>query len=180
MKEKRMLTEFNRGEHYSAHPLDRAEAELDATVRSLENQLQQARQILARIRSAKTGTPENETQVVISGQYAGQRAIDALENYLRARKGQRIPLDRCVQDLIAGGANTGEPRGRSSDPVRRMTHNLKIAIPNRSETFGWEPMAYSRKGLPAIPRRGPGRKGKDVSVTVWLSEETEVGKRKKR
>lgn len=127
-------------------------------------------QTTSKTRSVKTGTEAHtpHSPSVIPGQYAGQRAIDALENYLRARKGLRVPLDRCVQDLIAGGAGTDKTAGRSSDPARRMTHNLKIAVPNRPETFCWEPVVASRKGLPAMPRR-PGRKGPDVSVTVWLT-----------
>lgn len=101
---------------------------------------------------------------VIPGQYIRQRAVDALENYLRSRKGLRIPLDRAVQDLIAGGANAGEPGGRNSDPAKRMRHNLKIAVPNRTETFGWEPVVKTRKGLPGMPKG-------NVSVTVWLADE---------
>ena len=131
-------------------------------------------QIISNARSAKTGMDADDPNLpsVIPGQYVGQRAIDALENYLRARPRLRIPLDKAVQELIAGRANTGQP-GRNSDPAKRMTHNLKIAVPNRTETFGWEPVVETRKGLPGMPKG-------NASVTVWLAEEAGVAKRRKR
>lgn len=170
-KEKVMLTDINRNEQ----PIDRlarAEAEWGATVQDLEQQLQSARAILATIRREKAGINGNsqDQTPVIPGQYAGQRAIDALENYLRARKGMRIPLDRCVQDLIIGGADTGQPRGRSADPFRRMRHNLKIAIGNLTDLFAWEPVADTDTGVP----RG------DVKITIWLKDEPVSPKTKKK
>ena len=143
-----MLTEITRNEHL-AHPFNDALASLEALKRKLENQLKDVNQIIAnivKVQSGVDGSSLPDLPAVIPGQYVGQRAVDALENYLRGRKGLRIPLDRAVQDLIAGGADTGQPGGRSADPAERMTHNLKIAIPNRTETFGWEPVVTTQQG----------------------------------
>ncbi len=121
-------------------------------------------QIISNTRSAKAGldgeTPE--LPPVIPGQYQGLRPIDALENYLRARRGVRIRLARAVEDLLAGGADSGPKKARSPIAAKRMMQDLKIAIPNKAKVFAWEPMAKTRTGRPGTPRG-------DVSITIWLA-----------
>jgi hypothetical protein len=96
-------------------------------------------------------------------EYDGLRAIDALENYLRSRPGIKLPLAQAVEHVLKGGAAWGSPRGRSSDPVRRAIHNIKIALPNRTKTFSWEPTTITAKGWKAAPKG-------NVPITIWLAE----------
>lgn len=148
-----------------------ARAELD----NLKKQTEAVEQILRNVVAARSKmTGERQIPPVRPDEYKGQRAVSALESYLRARRGMKIPLRKAAADLIAGGADPGQPRGRSSDLIQRLMHNLKIALPNRSETFTWEPVVATKKNLPGVP------KGKDIEILVWLSETADIPRRRKR
>jgi len=95
------------------------------------------------------------------------RSFDALELYLRNRRSSEIPLSQAVADLVAGGVDPGQPRGRQTDPAALISHTLKIALPNRRRTFDWEPHGLL-KGI------------KDEEITVWLADSAYVLKRRKR
>ena len=90
------------------------------------------------------------------------KATFALQKYLQARKGMRISLSRAAKDLIAGGLDPGQPRGRKTDPVGLVEQKLRIGLPYLSRIFTWEPMGQTKEGLPGVPKR--------VDATVWLKE----------
>ena len=95
-------------------------------------------------------------------EYKGMKVTRALENYLRARRGMRIPLSRAAHDLVAGGVPHGKPRGRKSDSVGLVEQSLKIGLPYLTRIFSWEPMVQTTKGLPGVP--------KGVDSSVWLAQ----------
>lgn len=123
--------------------------------------------------SPRKKLPASEYLPVRKNEFQGLRAVEALENYLRARPGIRISLKQAVEQILQGGAAWGEPRGRSADPARRAIHNLKIAFSNRSKTFAWEPKTLTRKGWPGVPKG-------DVDIVVWLAESAQTPKKRKR
>ena len=100
-------------------------------------------------------------------EYAGMRAVDALESYFKGRRGLKISLARAVEDLIAGGVDPGKPRGRKTDPAGLVAHTIKITLPNRRETFNWTPDGLL-KGV------------RSEEITIWLAESADQPKRRKR
>jgi hypothetical protein len=102
------------------------------------------------------------------GDFTGQRAVDALGAYLRARREHgKIPFKQAVEDLIAGGAYPGMPRGKQNEPRRLIAHTLKIALPNKKRIFGYQPDGLL-KGV------------KEEEIFVWLAREADEFKPRKR
>lgn len=64
---------------------------------------------------------------VIAGQFKGMRVGPALEAYIKARPGHRIPYERAAEDLYIGGAAIGD---RGNGASGRL-HTLKITLPNK-------------------------------------------------
>jgi hypothetical protein len=104
---------------------------------------------------------------VTPGEYVGQRVVTALESYLRARRGLRIPLTRIVQDLMTGGVDPGSPRGRNNDPARLIAQTVKIALPNKRKTFQWEPDGLLKK----VP---------EEKIVLWLAPTADELRRRSR
>lgn len=114
-----------------ADAMDEAEGKVLATIERLERQLAQAKIILANMRTFREQLADEVPGVphVRPGQYQGMRPVDALESYLRIRKGNQVPLPKIVADLVVGGVNPGAPRGRKNDPAGLIEHTLKISLP---------------------------------------------------
>lgn len=93
---------------------------------------------------------------VTPGEFRGMRISNALEPYIRLRRGHRIPFKRIVDDLLEGEVNPGAPRGRKTDPRTLIAQTLKITLPNRTNLVDWEPKG-SLMGI-----------DEDL-ITVWLA-----------
>ena len=160
-------------------PFDSAEERFMREEEKLLRRLKECREMLARIREGKkrlNNTGGSDLPPIKPGEYASMRPVDALAVYLRTRRGSRIPLSHAVKDLIVGGVYPGQPRGKKNDPAALVTHSLKIALPNRRDTFGWEPEETNSKGHVVIPR-----KVSDDHIRVWLEETAvEIPRRRKR
>lgn len=95
---------------------------------------------------------------VLPGDYPGMTRKDALEYYMRQRKGNRIPLSKIVADLLAGGVDPGEPRKAGETPAATLAHNIKIGLSQPgSRLYGREPEGK----LTRIDSR---------DIKVWLDE----------
>lgn len=148
--------------------LDESEKRIMRDVESLEAQAKRLRQIVDNIRAAKRMRGLGaEIPGVKRDEYKGMRATDALEVYLRSRRDMRISLAQAVADLITGGVDPGQPRGRQNDPTALLAHTLKIALQNRAATFQWEP-AGLLKGIP------------DDKIMLSLAETADQPRRRKR
>lgn len=145
--------------------------------RELQERLKAIDEILANIEAVERRSAHNlDLPVVRSDEFRGKRAVDALDAYLRARRGFKIPLSRAVADIVAGGVDPGQPRGNKSDPAALVSHTLKIALPNRRTTFSYEPDGVSKKtGAHVIPKGS-----KDEDIIVWLADTADQPKRRKR
>lgn len=152
-----------------------ARANLVATQSSLQRQLDAVTRAIENLDDAmnQSGGQTIGAPPPRPHEYDGLRAIDALENYLRSRPGIKLPLAQAVEHVLKGGALWGSPRGRSSDPVRRAIHNIKIALPNRTKTFSWEPTTITAKGWKAAPKG-------DVPIMIWLAESATTPMKRKR
>jgi hypothetical protein len=118
----------------------------------LRRQQKECEDMIKRLREAKKRIMGGVAEIppVKPGEYVSMRPVDALEHYLKARRGLRIPLNRAVSDLVAGGVDAGQPRGKKNDPAALVTHTLKISLPNRKDTFGWSPEHINPKGRHVI------------------------------
>jgi hypothetical protein len=97
-------------------------------------------EIIARIDEmllAKRG--ENGIRPVVPGEFKGLRVIEALEQYMRARQGSKIPLTRIVEALMLGDVEPGKPRGTRTDPAALISTAIKISLWNNKRLFSWEP-----------------------------------------
>lgn len=113
---------------------------------------------------------------VKDGEFKGARPVHALEIYLRARRGFRIPLSKVVADMVVGGVHPGNPRGKQNDPAALIAHTLKIGIPNRKHLFDFTPKTPGKTGkFDVIPRRTP-----DAEIMVWLADTADHPKDRKR
>lgn len=157
--------------------VDLAEEKLLEGKRQLEKELAYIEEVLTDIRRRKQKKSSGIDALpdVKEGEFMGKRPVDALEWYLKARRGIRIPLSKAVADLLIGGAHPGNPRGRQSDPAALIAHTLKIGIPNRRKLFDFTPKGTSSKGRAVIPRRTP-----DGDILVWLAETADDPIRRKR
>lgn len=140
-----------------AQNLDSLLNEREKLLREFQPKLQKLDQLIAAYRGAShvvtDGIPPAKP-----GEFKGQRPIDALESYVRARREfKKIPFKTAVADLTVGGAYHGKPRGKKTDPTRLISHNLKIALGNRRDTFGYEPLVDSLRGVD------------DDKIFLWLA-----------
>lgn len=147
--------------------LDDAEERILRDIESLKTQQAALEQIIDNIRAAKALRGMGPAIARVKpDEYKGMRAVDALAVYLLSRKGTKIPLARIVEDLVVGGVDPGQPRGRKSDPAALIAHTLKISLPNRRHEFKWSPDGLL-KGVP------------DSQILVWLAEEEGAKKSRK-
>jgi hypothetical protein len=156
-----------------------AKEELLKGKRELEQELKTLNEHLVNMEAVERRSGHGQSldalPVVKKDEFRGMRAVDALENYLRARRGFKIPLPRIVADLVEGGVDPGHARGKKSDPAALVSHTLKIGIPNR-KAFGYHPDSISEKtGAHVIPKGV-----KDEEITVWLGDAADQPKRRKR
>lgn len=149
------------------------EESLLATRHNLQKQLSAVDTMIDNLRNLRDGSGEKPIPPVRPNEYAGMRAARALENYLRARREFRIPLSKAIADLLMGGVESGKPRGKKTDPASLISHALKIMLPNRTETFAWDPVTPTRKGLPGVPKG-------NHEILVWLSPKADEPRLKKQ
>lgn len=177
-----MSTEVIPVKHPSQSPVktpfvDLAEEKLLEGKRQLEKELAYIDEVLNDLRKRRKNKNSGLDSLpdVREGEFMGKRPVDALEWYLKARRGVRLPLSKVVADLVIGGAHPGNPRGSQTDPAALIAHTLKIGIPNRKRLFDFTPKATSKKGLPVIPRKTP-----DSEIIVWLAETADQPTSRKR
>lgn len=86
--------------------------------------------------------------VVSDEEIKGLEPGEALEVYMRNRKGVKIPFLQIVAEFMAAGVNPGKPRaGKGGQPRNLMIRNLKIAVSNRTDLYDHYPSG-SLKGVP--------------------------------
>jgi len=148
--------------------LSLAEDQLVNEMSDLEGRLKTLKGILENLRAArKTAAGGQDIRPVSPEEYRGLRIVDALETYLRARRGIKIPLPRIIEGLVVGGVDPGKPRRNRTDPAALISQTIKISLPNNDRIFAWEP-----KGL---------LKGVDEStIFVWLAPSADEVKRRKK
>lgn len=114
-------------------PLAEAEALYLRERESVVAQLKKIDEILAHMRALRSVPRTSDTDLppVVPDEYKGLKLSPALEVYLRARAGFKIPIGKVVEDLEIGGADMGGPT--------RHAHNLKITLSSRYQTFAkWD------------------------------------------
>jgi len=98
--------------------------------RKLATQMQTIDSALANFRPNGSSHHSLQIDPVTPGQYKGMRMTNALESYLKARPGVKIPIDKVVEDLRIGGAEMGQ--------FKRHRQNLKILMKNRTSLVQWD------------------------------------------
>lgn len=96
-----------------------------------DNLLQQANTLSIAIEGMQESPMAPELPRVSPGQYAGMGISAALEAYLKARPGKRIPIKQVVEDLLAGGAVLGAK-------PKRYVQNVKITVRSRPKLVEWD------------------------------------------
>jgi hypothetical protein len=161
-----------------ASPINLAKEKLLKGLADLDRQRKSIMDVLSYMEAMerRTGYNLEDAPPIRKDEFRGARAVQALESYLRTRRGFRIPLSRIVKDLVEGGVDPGQPRGKKNDPAGLVAHTLKIAVPNRRDVFGYEPSAVNEKtGAHVIP------KGiRDEDILVWLADTADQPRRRKR
>lgn len=155
-----------------------AREELLKGLREAEQQVKTFKEILSRLDEVEQRSNFNLSHLppVRQNEYRGMRAMDALESYLRARRGFKVPLKRAVEDLLEGGVDPGRSRGKQTEPSALISHTLKIGIPNRRSTVAYQPDSVSAKtGAHVIPRGVP-----DDQIILWLAETADEPRRRTR
>jgi hypothetical protein len=107
-----------------------AKKPLQLHLAKLRQEVAAVEEILGRF-DAMNGAPSSEIKLlppVMPGEYKGQSRKDALEYYMRQRRGNRVPLSKIVADLLAGGCNAGEARKVGESPEATLAHNIKIGL----------------------------------------------------
>ena len=66
---------------------------------------------------------------VVKNQYAGMKTRYALEPYMKARQGMKIPSEKILEDLAFGGAIMGGSK------KKLHMRNLRIAVGNRKKVY---------------------------------------------
>lgn len=109
-------------------PIAAAEAMFLEKRRDLEKQLQGIDEMLGHLRAAKSKVVRTADSLspVQPGQFDGMKTGRALESYLRSRPGVKIPFERALSDLKAGGANLGKNE-------KYHARHLKITIWNHKK-----------------------------------------------
>lgn len=154
-----------------------AKEELLKGKRELLRQLETIEELLSNMEAVERRADYSLDKLVPvrKDEFKGKRAMEALDAYMRARKGHKIPFRRIIADLIEGGADPGSPRGSKTDPAVLIAHTLKIGIPNRPSVFEFSPVGQSKKGAPIIPKGT-----RDEEITVWLADTADQPKRRRR
>jgi hypothetical protein len=161
-----------------------AKEELLKGKRELEQELKTLNEHLANMEAVERRSGHSQSldtlPIAKKDEFKGMRPIDALENYLRARRGFKIPLPRIVADLVEGGVHPGSNRGKTSDPAELVSWTLKISVPSR-KAFGYHPAGVSEKtGAPIIPKRVGDKLVEDEEITIWLADAADQPKRRVR
>lgn len=121
-------------------PLAKTLDDLMTERESLAQQIRTIDGIAENIRSAMMARRgETGIRPVVPGEFKGLRVIEALEQYMRARQGARIPLSRIVEALMLGDVEPGKPRGKRTDPAALISTAIKISLWNNRRLFTWEP-----------------------------------------
>lgn len=151
-------------EHTLITQRDKAKAALDALNAAIDS-----------LRALRATNGHREYPPVGPEEYKGKRAIDALELYLRVRRGAKVTLSQAVEDLVKGGAYPGDPRKGQSDPTALIMHTLKIGIPQKSRIFEFEPKLPAKNHKFKFPR-----KISNDLCFVWLGPGADVPKKRAR
>lgn len=95
--------------------------------------------------------PQGGPPPVYPDQYRGMKLGAALDAYMKARRGFKLPAEKIAEDLKLGGVQAG--------PQHSLIHDIKLSVRQRRLS-----MAYDEK-----------------TWEVWLTEEANVApKRRKR
>jgi hypothetical protein len=154
----------------------RCRAEVARKVDILDKHIDALKRDIAK-RDGTESMEEEDSKIphVKQREYEGMRGIDALERYLKDRRGMRIRLSKAVKDLIEGGADPGQPRRGITDPEELVAHALKIGLSGNARVFDWSPQGLSKEKRTIVKKGVP-----DDQVFVWLAEEGDITKRRVR
>jgi hypothetical protein len=126
---------------------------------------------------ARVDETASDVRPVKQRKYEGWDPTRALEVHLKARRrGLKIPLSEAISILLKNGVDPGKPRGRITDPYALVSRTLKIAFPNKPDTFDWTPKGISKKTGKTIVKKGT----PDDQVLVGLAAEADIPKRRVR
>lgn len=120
----------------SRDPLAEAEAACMRERAYLITRLQQLDDILAKMRALRSvprAVEDGEIPPVAPYQFNGMKISPALDAYLKARRGFKIPIKRVVEDLQMAGADLGG----------RPQHNLKITMRWRPDLLEFDPKTWT-------------------------------------
>ncbi len=114
-----------------ADALVEAKDRLMKDCKKLERQIDRYKELIGNIdvmiKSVQGDLPP-EIPAVVPDTYKGMRLGTALEAYLKARGGFKIPFHRAAEDLYIGGADIGD-RGHGASG---RLHNLRITLPKKA------------------------------------------------
>jgi hypothetical protein len=168
-------------ENIVSNSISLAKEHLLKGLRDAEQEVRRYKKLLATFEAdERQSWPDlDDLPPVRSEEYKGKRAMDALESYLRVRRGFKIPLALAAADLVEGGCDPGAPRGKKVDPAALVAHTLKIGVPNRLDVFDFEPklLRKTKTGRERfiIPPKTP-----DENIKFLLSASADRAKRRKR
>jgi hypothetical protein len=132
----------------SHDPFVSAVQELEKQRDLLVRQLKAVDQILENMKQAQQAADSLPNVLPTRPEeFKGMKVANALAVYLRARRGQKIPLPIIIEGLLAGGISPGKPRGKRTQPEALIAQTIKIALPNNRHLFEWEP-DQSLQGVP--------------------------------
>lgn len=101
----------------------------------LKSQVKQVEDVLAKLREMSVGGEVPNIPSVRPDEYKNVRLGHALANYLRGRRGMKIPFARIVEDLRIGGVYVGEKN--------TLEHNIKIAARQRKHVIACDPETWA-------------------------------------
>jgi hypothetical protein len=158
-----------------------AKEELLKGLREAERAVQTFKEHIAAIEAVERRSVGNLEHLppIRENEFKGNRAVKALDSYLRGRRGLRIPLSRVVADLVEGAADPGAPRGNKKDPAELIDHTLKLSLGNLPRLLDYEPKMHYKttRGRDRTKVR-PDTPSEDI--LVWLADTADEPKRRQR
>ncbi len=138
----------------------------------LQKKATELEEVIRRLRGLSDGgSAELDIRHVIIGEFKGHKISLALTLYLRERRGQRIPIDRVVDDLLLAGVDPGKQRSNQT-PAQTMRHNLKITVANTPKKVQYDPelsVIWAADTIDEQPKRRVRKAASHVSKGVYTT-----------
>ncbi len=117
-----------------------------ALAADLERRLAAARRALAELEEMTPPRDASSVPPVKPRDYQAMRPIDALEGYLKARRGVRIQFSKAEHDLVEGGVDPGQARWKNKDPEALVAQTLKIGPAQQGQSLRVDSAGRLQKG----------------------------------